>query len=200
MILRPAPPRASRAFSAQLTRRSLPLKSPRMALREILLLPDKRLRQVSDPVKTVDAEVRALVADMFETMYEAPGVGLAAIQVGVPRRIVTADIAKKDEEKQPQVFINPEIVWSSEEKCTYEEGCLSIPEYYEEVERPAQVKVKFTDLDGWAHEVEANGLLATVLQHEIDHLNGVLFIDHISKLKRDRVIKKFIKAAKRETE
>jgi peptide deformylase len=144
--------------------------------------------------------VRALVADMFETMYEAPGVGLAAIQIGVPRRIVTADTAKKDEEKQPQVFINPQIVWSSEEKSTYEEGCLSIPEYYEEVERPAQVKVKFTDLDGKAHEIEANGLLATVLQHEIDHLNGVLFIDHISKLKRDRVIKKFTKAAKRETE
>ncbi len=135
---------------------------------------------------------------MFETMYEAPGVGLAAIQVGVPRRVITADTAKKDEPKQPQVFINPEIVWSSEEKNTYEEGCLSIPEYYEEVERPAQVKVRFTDLDGKAHEVEANGLLATVLQHEIDHLNGVLFIDHISKLKRDRVIKKFTKAAKRE--
>jgi peptide deformylase len=169
-------------------------------LREIILLPDKRLRQVSDPVKAVDAEVRKLVEDMFETMYEAPGVGLAAIQVGEPRRIVTADTAKKDEEKQPQVFINPEIVWSSEEKSTYEEGCLSIPEYYEEVERPSQVKVRFTDLDGKAHEIEANGLLATVLQHEIDHLNGVLFIDHISKLKRDRVIKKFTKAAKREAE
>jgi peptide deformylase len=171
-----------------------------MALREIIILPDKRLRQVSDPVKAVDAEVRKLVEDMFETMYEAPGVGLAAIQVGVPKRIVTADTAKKDEEKQPQVLINPEIVWSSEEKSTYEEGCLSIPEYYEEVERPSQVKVKFTDLDGKAHEIEANGLLATVLQHEIDHLNGVLFIDHISKLKRDRVVKKFIKAAKREAE
>ena len=168
-----------------------------MALREIIILPDKRLRQVSDPVKTVDAEVRKLVEDMFETMYEAPGVGLAAIQVGVPKRIVTADTAKKDEEKQPQVFINPEIVWSSEEKSTYEEGCLSIPEYYEEVERPSQVKVRFTDLDGKTREVEANGLLATVLQHEIDHINGVLFIDHISKLKRDRVIKKFTKAAKR---
>jgi peptide deformylase len=148
-------------------------------------------------VKAVDAQVRALVDDMFETMYKAPGVGLAAIQIGVPKRIVTADTAKKDEEKQPQVFINPEIVWSSEEKATYEEGCLSIPEYYEEVERPAQVKVKFTDLDGKSHEIEADGLLSTVLQHEIDHLNGVLFIDHISKLKRDRVIKKFTKAAKR---
>jgi peptide deformylase len=168
-----------------------------MAVREIIILPDKRLRQVSDPVKAVDAGVRALVDDMFETMYKAPGVGLAAIQVGVPKRIVTVDTAKKDEPKQPQVFINPEILWSSEEKAIYEEGCLSIPEYYEEVERPTQVKVRFTDLTGKTQEVEANGLLATVLQHEIDHTNGILFIDHISKLKRDRVIKKFTKAAKR---
>ena len=167
-----------------------------MALREIIILPDKRLRLVSEPVKTVDAEVRALVADMFETMYEAPGVGLAAIQIGVPKRIVTADTAKKDEEKRPQVFLNPEVVWSSEDKASYEEGCLSIPEYYEEVERPTQVKVRYMDIDGKTQEIEANGLLATVLQHEIDHLNGVLFIDHISKLKRDRVIKKFTKAAK----
>ncbi len=169
-----------------------------MALREIIILPDKRLRLVSEPVKTVDAGVRALVDDMFETMYEAPGVGLAAIQIGVPTRIVTADTAKKDEEKRPQVFLNPEVVWSSEDKATYEEGCLSIPEYYEEVERPTQVKVRYMDIDGKTQEIEANGLLATVLQHEIDHLNGVLFIDHISKLKRDRVIKKFAKAAKRE--
>ena len=169
-----------------------------MALRDIIILPDKRLRLVSEPVKTVDAELRVLIDDMFETMYEAPGVGLAAIQVGVPKRVITADTAKKDEPKQPQVYINPEVVWSSEQKNTYEEGCLSIPEYYEEVERPAQVKVRFTDLEGRSHEVEANGLLATVLQHEIDHINGVLFIDHISKLKRDRVIKKFAKAAKRE--
>jgi peptide deformylase len=169
-----------------------------MALREIIILPDKRLRLVSEPVKTVDAGVRALVDDMFETMYEAPGVGLAAIQIGVPKRIVTADTAKKDEEKRPQVFLNPEVVWSSEDKASYEEGCLSIPEYYEEVERPTQVKVRYMDIDGKSQEIEANGLLATVLQHEIDHLNGVLFIDHISKLKRDRVIKKFAKAAKRE--
>jgi peptide deformylase len=168
-----------------------------MALREIIVLPDKRLRQVSDPVKAVDAEVRALVDDMFETMYKAPGVGLAAIQVGVPQRVVTVDIAKKDEPKDPQVFINPEVIWSSDETGTYEEGCLSIPEYYEEVERPAQVKVRYMDLDGKTQEVEANGMLATVLQHEIDHINGILFIDHISKLKRDRVIKKFTKAAKR---
>ena len=168
-----------------------------MALRDIIIIPDRRLRQVSEPVKAVDAEVRALVDDMFETMYKAPGVGLAAIQVGVARRIVTVDTAKKDEPKQPQVFINPAIVWTSEETAIYEEGCLSIPEYYEEVERPSQVKVKFLDLDGKTQEVEADGLLATVLQHEIDHTNGVLFIDHISKLKRDRVIKKFTKAAKR---
>jgi peptide deformylase len=171
-----------------------------MALRDIIILPDKRLRVKSEPVKAVDAEVRALVEDMFETMYKAPGVGLAAIQVGEPRRIVTVDTAKKDEPKNPQVFINPEIIWSSEEKNTYEEGCLSIPEYYEEVERPSEVKVRFMDLDGKTQEVAANGLLATVLQHEIDHTNGVLFIDHISKLKRDRVIKKYAKAAKREAE
>jgi peptide deformylase len=168
-----------------------------MALRDIILLPDKRLRQTSEPVKTVDAEVRTLVDDMLETMYKAPGVGLAAIQVGVPRRIVTLDTAKKDEENKPQVFLNPEILWTSEEKGTYEEGCLSIPEYYEEVERPVAIKVRYMDLDGKTHEIEAAGFLATVLQHEIDHTNGVLFIDHISKLKRDRVIKKFTKAAKR---
>jgi peptide deformylase len=168
-----------------------------MALREIIKLPDPRLRLVSKPVNAIDDEVRSLVADMFETMYAAPGIGLAAIQVGVPQRVVTLDLAKKDDPKKPQVVINPEILWSSEERGTYEEGCLSIPELYEEVERPAQVKVRFTDLDGTVHEVDANGLLATCLQHEIDHLNGVLFIDHLSKLKRDRIIKKFTKAAKR---
>jgi peptide deformylase len=171
-----------------------------MATRTILTLPDPRLRLVSKPVGRVDAAIRKLVEDMFETMYGAPGIGLAAVQVGVPKRVVTMDLAKKDEPKNPKVYINPEILWASEERATYEEGCLSIPEYYEEVERPAQVKVRYTDLDGNAQEVEANGLLATCLQHEVDHLNGVLFIDHISKLKRSRVIKKFAKAAKRETE
>jgi peptide deformylase len=171
-----------------------------MAPRPILILPDPRLRLVSKPVAKVDAEVRKLVDDMFETMYGAPGIGLAAVQVGVPRRVVTMDLAKKDEPKNPKVYINPKLVWASEERSTYEEGCLSIPEYYEEVERPAQVRIRYTDLDGKEQEVEANGLLATCLQHEIDHLNGVLFIDHISKLKRSRVIKKFAKAAKRETE
>ena len=169
-----------------------------MAKREIIILPDKRLRLVSDPVAEVDAELRRLIDDMFEAMYEAPGIGLAAIQVAVPKRIVTMDLAKKDEEKKPQVFVNPQILWSSEAVSTYEEGCLSIPEYYEEVERPAEVKVRYLDIDGNPQEVHATGLLATCLQHEIDHLNGVLFIDHISKLKRDRVTKKFTKAAKRE--
>jgi peptide deformylase len=167
-----------------------------MAVRDILILPDKRLRTVSKPVAKIDAATRKLVEDMFETMYEAPGIGLAAIQIGEPKRVVTMDLAKKDEPKQPQVFINPELLGTSDEKNIHEEGCLSIPEYYEEVERPAQVRIRYVDLDGKPHEIEANGLLATCIQHEIDHLDGVLFIDHISKLKRDRVIKKFIKAAK----
>ena len=180
-----------------LTALAQPLTSAVMAVRDILILPDKRLRLVSEPVKTIDRETKTLVSDMFETMYEAPGIGLAAIQVGVPRRVVTMDLAKKEEEKQPRVFINPEIVWKSDEKATYEEGCLSIPEFYEDVERPAQVRVKYLDLEGREQELEASGLLATCLQHEIDHLNGVLFIDHISRLKRERVVKKFAKAAKR---
>jgi len=171
-----------------------------MALRDILILPDKRLRFVSEPVKAIDADVRRLVDDMFETMYKAPGIGLAAIQVGVPKRVITMDLAKKEASRAPRVFINPQLLWQSEEKALYEEGCLSIPEFYEEVERPAKVRVKYLDLDGAEQEVEADELLATCLQHEIDHLNGVLFIDHISKLKRDRVIKKFAKAAKRADE
>jgi peptide deformylase len=168
-----------------------------MAVRDIIILPDRRLRLVSEPVKAIDRDVKALVGDMFETMYDAPGIGLAAIQVGVPRRVVTMDLSKKEEEQQPLVFINPEVLWTSDEKATYEEGCLSIPEFYEEVERPAQVHVKYLDLEGREQVLEAKGLLATCLQHEIDHLNGVLFIDHISRLKRERVVKKFAKAAKR---
>jgi peptide deformylase len=168
-----------------------------MAVREILILPDKRLRKVSEPVKKIDADIRKLVDDMFETMYDAPGIGLAAIQIGTSKRVVTMDLAKKEEPKNPQVFINPEIVWASDEKSVYEEGCLSIPETYSDVERPARVKVKYLDVAGEMHEIEANGLLSTCLQHEVDHLNGILFIDHLSRLKRDRVIKKFTKAAKR---
>ena len=167
-----------------------------MALRDIIKLPDKRLRLSSEPVKRVDAGIRKLVDDMFETMYDAPGIGLAAIQIGIAKRVVTMDLSKKDDAHEPRVLINPEIVWSSEEQATREEGCLSIPDYYEEVKRPAEVKVQYLDLDGRPCEIEAKGLLATCLQHEIDHINGVLFIDHLSKLKRDRVIKKFSKAAK----
>jgi peptide deformylase len=168
-----------------------------MAVRDILIIPDKRLRLKSEAVKAVDKPLCALINDMFETMYAAPGIGLAAVQIGVPRRVITIDLAKKDEPKEPQIFINPEVIWASDEKATYEEGCLSIPEYYEEVERSKAVKVKFLDLDLKPQEIEAEGLLATCLQHEIDHINGVLFIDHISKLKRDMVMKKFKKAAKK---
>src|SRR5438045_7912824 len=171
-----------------------------MALREIIKLPDKRLRLVSNPVKTIDKEIKALVADMFETMYDAPGIGLAAIQVAVPARVLTMDLSKKEGPQEPRVFVNPEILWKSEEKSLYEEGCLSIPEFYADVERPAEVRVRYLDLDGKESEIEADGLLATCLQHEIDHLNGVLFIDHISRLKRQRVTKKFAKAAKRAEE
>src|ERR1700752_251693 len=171
-----------------------------MALKEIIILPDRRLRLVSEPVDKITPEIRKLVDDMFETMYDAPGIGLAAIQVAQPLRLITMDLAKKNEDgettPQPRVFINPEILSSSEEMSVYEEGCLSIPEYYEEVERPAQVRVRFMDLDGKIHEEDADGLYATCIQHEIDHLNGVLFVDYLSKLKRDRVLKKFTKAAK----
>jgi len=168
-----------------------------MALRDILILPDKRLRSVSKPVVEISDEIRTLVADMFETMYEAPGIGLAAIQVGVPSRVVVMDLSKREAEAEPRAFINPEITWSSEEKSLYEEGCLSIPDVHEDVERPTRVKIRYLDLDGKLQEADAEGLFATCIQHEVDHLNGVLFIDHISKLKRERIIKKFTKAAKR---
>ena len=173
-----------------------------MSLREIIILPDKQLRLVSKPVEKVTPDIRQLVDDMFQTMYDAPGIGLAAIQVAQPLRVITMDLAKPDAEggetrREPRVFINPEIIARSDELSVYEEGCLSIPEYYEEVERPARVRVRFIDLDGKLREEDAEGLYATCIQHEIDHLNGVLFIDYLSKLKRDRVMKKFTKAAKR---
>jgi peptide deformylase len=168
-----------------------------MALRHIITLPDPKLRLISKPLERVDDSVRKLLDDMVETMHEAPGIGLAAIQVAEALRLVVVDLAKKDEPPQPMQFINPEIVWSADDRSVYEEGCLSIPEYYEEVERPASVRTRFIDRDGKQREIVAEGLLATVLQHEIDHLDGVLFIDHISKLKRDRVTKKFAKMAKR---
>jgi peptide deformylase len=167
-----------------------------MTIKPLIILPDPLLRQVSKPIERVDAEFQRLADDMLETMYDAPGIGLAAIQIGVPRRMLVIDVSREGEEKQPLVFVNPEILASSDERSVYEEGCLSIPDYYAEVERPATVTVKYLDRDGKEQTVQADGLLATCLQHEIDHLNGVLFIDHISRLKRDMVIKKFTKAAK----
>jgi peptide deformylase len=167
-----------------------------MSVRDIVKLPDPVLRKVSKPVPRVDAAARKLWDDMLETMYKAPGIGLAAVQVGAPLRQIVIDISKEGEEKQPIFIANPEIVWSSEEQSDYEEGCLSIPDFYELVTRPREVKVRYLDRHGEPQEMHATGILATCVQHEIDHLNGVLFIDYISKLKRDRVVKKFTKAQK----
>ncbi len=167
-----------------------------MAVRPILTLPDNLLRQKSERVAKVDGPVRAALDDMIETMYDAPGIGLAGVQVGIMRRLVVIDVARKDEPPQPLFLINPEIVQASPELMVYEEGCLSIPDYYEDVERPERVRVRFQDRHGADCEMEADGLLAIAIQHEIDHLDGVLFIDHISRLKRERVVKKFAKAAR----
>ncbi|MDW6025965.1 peptide deformylase [Mesorhizobium sp. BAC0120] len=167
-----------------------------MSIKPLIILPDPKLRLVSQPVERVDDELRKFAGDMLETMYDAPGIGLAAIQVGEPIRMLVIDLAKEGEPKEPLVFVNPEIVAKSDDRSLYEEGCLSIPDYYAEVERPARVRVKYIDLDSKPQEIEADGVLATCLQHEIDHLNGVLFIDHISKLKRDMVMRKFKKLAK----
>jgi peptide deformylase len=171
-----------------------------MAVRPLVILPDRQLRLVSEPVGPITDEVRKLASDMLDTMYDAPGIGLAAIQIGVPKRLVVIDLGKDPEERSPMVLVDPEITWSSEEKRVHEEGCLSIPEYYEEVERPDRIRLTYRNLAGEAVETEADGILATCIQHEIDHLNGVLFVDHLSRLKRSRVLKKFEKAAKRESE
>ena len=168
-----------------------------MAIRPILTAPDPRLKTISKPVERVDDELRALMDDMLETMYDAPGIGLAAIQVGEPKRVIVMDLAGKDEPPAPQYFVNPEITWRSEELASYEEGCLSVPEMYEDVQRPARIKAKWLDYHGNPVEVEADGMLATCLQHEMDHLEGVLFIDHLSKLKRDIILRKMVKAKKR---
>jgi len=167
-----------------------------MTKRSIITIPDPVLREVCAPVETIDDEVRALADDMLETMYDAPGIGLAASQIGILKRLFVLDVAKEDAPKEPMVFINPKIVWSSEETSVYQEGCLSIPEYYEGVERPAEVTVQFQNREGADQEIKADGLLSTCIQHELDHLNGKLFIDYLSKLKRDRVVKKFTKQAK----
>lgn len=165
-----------------------------MALRPVLIAPDPRLKQISQPVLRVDKEIRALLDDMLETMYEAPGIGLAAIQIGVPKRAIVMDLAREEEPPQPRQFINPEILWTSDDRVACQEGCLSVPELFEEVERPARVRVRYLDLDGKLQEIEADEMLAVCLQHEMDHLDGVLFIDHLSKLKRDMMLRKLAKA------
>jgi peptide deformylase len=165
-----------------------------MAIRPILTAPDPRLKVVSEPVAKVDAEIRTLVDDMIETMYGADGIGLAAIQVGVPKRVLVMDLDQKDGKKNPKAYINPVILWASEEMATFEEGCLSVPEIWDDVERPARIKAEYLDRDGKKQELEAEGLLATCLQHEMDHLNGILFVDHLSKLKRSMALKKLQKA------
>jgi peptide deformylase len=169
-----------------------------MSVLPIVEIPDPRLRLVSKPVDEVDDGVRQFVADMFDTMYAANGIGLAAIQVGVDQRILVIDLqAEEDEEgkpiRAPKAYINPEILSASEELSTYNEGCLSIPDQYAEVRRPARCRVRWLDETGASHEEELDGLLATCMQHEIDHLNGVLFIDHVSRLKRDMLLKKLAK-------
>ena len=170
-----------------------------MALLPIIETPDPRLRTVSTPVETFDAELRALIDDMFETMYAAPGIGLAAIQVGVPKRLLVIDLQEQQDEndkpiKEPRVFINPEILEKSDELQVYQEGCLSIPDQYADVERPAVIRARWQDREGTVHEEQLDGLLAVCLQHEMDHLEGILFIDHLSRLKRDMVLKKLLKS------
>lgn len=164
-----------------------------MALLSIITAPDPRLKVISEPVDGVDDQLRGLMDDMLETMYDAPGIGLAAVQIGVPKRVIVMDLARDEEPSEPRFFVNPEIVTVSEDLAIYEEGCLSVPDMYEEVERPAQARVTYLDYHGQKKEEEIDGMFATCLQHEMDHLNGVLFIDHISKLKRDMIIRKLVK-------
>jgi len=170
-----------------------------MALLSIIETPDPRLRQVSKPVEAIDSELQALIDDMFDTMYAAPGIGLAAIQVGVPKRLLVIDLQEEQDEegkpvKDPRVFINPEIVEASEQLQVYQEGCLSVPDQYADVERPATVRARWQDREGATHEEQLDGLLAVCLQHEMDHLEGILFIDHLSRLKREMVLKRLLKA------
>ena len=173
-----------------------------MGTLDIITIPNRILRRKSAPVERIDDDLKRLMDRMLATMYAAPGIGLAAVQVGVPRRLITLDVtnretAEGDEPaKDPMVLVNPEILWRSDDMFVYEEGCLSIPEYYAEVERPAKVRFAYLDREGQKQEREAEGLLAICVQHEVDHLNGKLFIDHLSKLKRDMVVRKFTKASK----
>ena len=167
-----------------------------MTIRPILIAPDPRLKAVSTPVAKVDADIRKLAEDMADSMYAAEGIGLAAVQIGVAKRVIVMDLDQKDGKKDWRVFINPKITWASEEMATFEEGCLSVPEIWDDVERPARIRCEYLDLDGKTVEIEADGMLATCLQHEMDHLEGVLFIDHFSRLKRSMALKKLTKAKK----
>ena len=167
-----------------------------MTVRPILTAPDPRLQAVSMDVETVDGDIRSLIADMTDSMYAAEGIGLAAIQIGVAKRILVIDLDQKEGNKNPRAFINPKITWASEDMAVFEEGCLSVPEIWDDVERPARIKAEYLDIDGKPQTLEADGLLATCLQHEMDHLNGVLFIDHLSRLKKNMAIKKLTKAKK----
>lgn len=167
-----------------------------MALREILTVPNPVLKQVSTPVAAVDDDLRQLMDDMLETMYAAPGIGLAAIQVGVPKQVIVMDLARQGEAPEPRYFVNPEILWASEETAPYEEGCLSVPEVYDEVDRPARVKLRYLDYNGQEVVEDAEGLFAVCIQHEMDHLKGVLFIDHLSRLKRERAVARVRKLAR----
>ena len=167
-----------------------------MAIRPILTVPDPKLKLVSKTVERVDDALRALMDDMLETMYAAPGIGLAAIQVGVAKRVIVMDLAREGEEPAPRHFVNPEVVWASEETAPFEEGCLSVPEIYDEVERPARVRLRYLDYHGNVVEEDAEDLYAVCIQHEMDHLDGVLFIDHLSRLKREQAVKKVKKQAK----
>jgi peptide deformylase len=165
-----------------------------MAIRPILTAPDPRLKEVSREVERVDVEIRMLIDDMFDSMYEAKGIGLAAIQIGVPKRVIVMDLAQNEDETEPYVFINPKILWTSDDIAVAEEGCLSVPDIWENVERPARIKAEHLDRDGRPVALEAEGLLATCLQHEMDHLEGVLFLDHLSRLKRSIALRKLAKS------
>jgi peptide deformylase len=167
-----------------------------MAVLDILTVPNPVLKQVSTPVEQVDDDLRRLMDDMLETMYAAPGIGLAAIQVGVPKQVIVMDLARQGEPPEPRYFVNPEILWASEETAPYEEGCLSVPEIYDEVDRPARVKLRYLDYHGKEVTEDAEGLFAVCIQHEMDHLKGVLFIDHLSRLKRDRAVARVRKLAR----
>lgn len=169
-----------------------------MALLPIIVAPDPRLKRLAAPVGRVDEEIRRLMDDMLETMHEAPGIGLAAPQVGVLKRVIVVDIARDGEAPRPYRMADPEILWVSDEDANYEEGCLSLPEHYAEVARPAAVKLRYLDHEGAARELEADGLLATCLQHEIDHLDGILFVDHLTALKRNMILRKLTKAKKQQ--